>query len=315
MGIIVVSTSCSSERSLLGGAPAEEHWQAWQVLETKTGRTVSSDEWLRHLAHNDIVYLGEEHHNRHHIDAAVKMLTALMTAGVQPAIGMEMFGWDGQPALDEYLGSRDSKKDTFLEQVRWKHNWGGPFEDYEPLVAFAREHHLAVRAMNPPKSFVRQVAAAGLARAREGAEWARWEMQNEEIVDDPAYRTRILDQLRRCHGGGTDEDYRTMYEASMVRDEGMAKTLAATIEALRRDASGPNRMIVSYTGGGHIQYNLPVPQRVARRLSSQIRQTTIYMLSFDHTRTEEVRNLLRNGIADYIWLTPVGQHGTPQRCR
>ncbi|NJN37098.1 MAG: ChaN family lipoprotein, partial [Nitrospiraceae bacterium] len=70
----------------------------------------------------------------------------------------------------------------------------------------------------------------------------------------------------------TEEHYRTMYEASMVRDEGMAKTLVQRQEEIRRAADGLRRIILSYTGGGHIQYGLPVPKRVARRLSGEVTQ-------------------------------------------
>jgi uncharacterized iron-regulated protein len=155
----------------------------------------------------------------------------------------------------------------------------------------------------------------GLEQVKQAPEWTTWGMQHEDIVDDPAYRARILDQLRRCHEGGTDDSYRMMYEASMVRDEGMAKTLVATLHELRRDKADSRRMIVSYTGSGHIQYNLPIPQRVVRRLSGNVRQTTIYLTSFDASRTKDVEDLLREGIADYIWLTPMPEKGPPRPCR
>jgi hypothetical protein len=101
----------------------------------------------------------------------------------------------------------------------------------------------------------------------------------------------------------------------MVRDEGMAKTLAAGLDALRRETSGSRAVMVSYTGAGHIQYGLPVPMRVARRLFGQVKQTTIYMTSFDKSRIEDVRELVREKIADYVWLTPMSQKGPPKRCR
>jgi uncharacterized iron-regulated protein len=227
---------------------------------------------------------------------------------------MEMFGWDGQPALDDYVSTTKSVANEFLEQVRWKQNWGGAFDDYAPLVTFARDHHLSVRAMNPPKPLIRRVVKLGLEQAKQEPEWATWGILQEEIVDDPAYRQRIVDQLRRCHGG-TEEHFHTMYEASMVRDEGMAKTLVVRQEELRRGASRTRQMIVSYTGGGHVQYNLPVPKRVARRLEGDIKQTTVYMISFDANRTDDVQSLMDDSIADYIWLTPMGKPDSTKPCR
>jgi hypothetical protein len=84
---------------------------------------------------------------------------------------------------------------------------------------------------------------------------------------------------------------------------------------LRRDNTGSRSMILSYTGGGHIQYNLPVPMRVMRRLSGHVNQTTIYLTSFDANRINDIRELMRERIADYIWLTPISGQGPPQRCR
>lgn len=312
---LMMAIGCVPEHQAVVGSSNEGEWRPWQVLETKTGRVLSSSQWLKDLGSYDIVYVGEEHYNKYHVEAAVKILGQLISDGIHPTIGMEMFGWDGQPALDEYLSKGQPVKSEFLEQVRWKQNWGGAFEDYELLVTFARDRHLSIQAMNPPKPLIRRVVKLGLEQARQEPEWAYWGMQQEDIVDDPAYRMRIVDQLRQCHGGGTDEDYRTMYEASMVRDEGMAKTLVAGLGELRRDITGSRSMILSYTGGGHIQYNLPVPMRVVRRLSGHVKQTTIYLTSFDADRTNDIQELMRERIADYIWLTPMSGQGPPQRCR
>jgi len=313
-GLLAFPISCAAEHD--GGLRplADEGWQPWQILDTHTHRVISFSELITNLERHEIVYLGEEHHNPYHIEAALKVLNQLVADGIEPAIGMEMFGWDGQQALDGYVATSQPATNEFLEQVRWKQNWGGAFEDYAPLVTFAQDRHLSVRAMNPPKPLVRRVVKLGLDQARQEPEWAPWGILQEEIVDDPAYRERIVDQLRRCHGG-SEEHFRTMYEASMVRDEGMARTLAITREEFRRENGGPRRMIVSYTGGGHVQYNLPVPRRVARRLGGDVKQTTIYMMSFEPGKTADVRALMEEPIADYIWLTPMGKPSSTKPCR
>jgi len=289
-------------------------FKEWQVIDTATGRPVSLDQWTALLLQQDIIYLGEEHHNRFHIDAAMTLLRRLKAEGRTPALAMEMFGWDGQAALDQYLFGSEMNRQEFLKAVRWQQNWGGSYEDYEPLVRLAKEQHWAVDAMNPPKPLVRIVAKNGLAQAESDPMMVQWGMKDEAIVDDPIYRTRILQQLQACHGGGADSLYQTMFEASMVRDEGMAKTLVHRLNQIR---SGSNTMagpLVSYTGGGHIQYNLPVPKRVARRLTDQVRQVSVYMTSFEVGRIEELQDMIREKIADYLWLTPVSTQGPPRRC-
>lgn len=285
-----------------------------QIIETAANQPISLEELVSRLHEQEVIYLGEEHHNRLHIDAAMSLLSGLARAGRRPTVAMEMFGWESQPLLEGYVQGDEMSRQDFLSQAGWTQNWGGPFETYEPLVAFAKTRHLRVVALNPPKPLVRLVAKKGLEQARREDEWTRWNMQDETIVDDPDYRQRLVEQLRACHGGGSDDMYRTMYEASMVRDEGMAKTIVAAVESLRGlhdPSAGP---VVSYTGGGHIQYNLPVPRRVARRMPGGIRQTSIYMTSYEEGRRNDLRDMIKDKIADYVWLTPVGSGGMPRRC-
>ncbi len=285
------------------------------IIDTATGEAVSLDQLTARLLQQEVVYLGEEHHNKFHIETAVTVLQRLMAQARKPVLAMEMFAWDGQPAIERYLAGPELDRDEFLEQSRWQNNWGGAFEDYEPLVQYARLHHLTLVPLNPPKPLVRAVAKQGLERARQGPEMAQWDMQHEAIVDDQAYRTQILRQLRACHDGGAEAMYQTMYEASMVRDEGMARTVAREVERVRSKGDPHAGPIVSYTGGGHIQYQLPIPKRVARRLSDPVPQLSIYMTSFEPERTGEVLGMIKEQIADYVWLTSVGTHGPPRRCR
>ena len=285
-----------------------------EIIDTANDQPISVEELMRRLQGQEVIYLGEEHHNRFHIEAALSLLSRLAQAGRRPIVAMEMFGWESQPLLDRYVQGEEMSRQDFLNQVGWTQNWGGPFETYEPLVAFAKARRLGLVALNPPKPLVRLVAKKGLEQARREDDWARWNMQDETIVDDPAYRQKLLEQLRACHGGGSDEMYRTMYEASMVRDEGMAKTIVSAVESLRGlndPSAGP---VVSYTGGGHIQYHLPVPRRVARRMPGGVRQLTIYMTSYEEARRDDLREMVTDTIADYVWLTPVSPSGMPRRC-
>ena len=295
--------------------PASQTFQEGQVVEVRTGRPISFENWITDLAARDVIYLGEEHRNRSHVEAALKILQALLVRGRQPVLGLEMFGWDGQAGLDRYLSDRGTARDHFLQESRWEQNWGGAYDDYEPLISFARDRHLPVLALNPPRALVRRVASQGLALALADPEMSRWGMRDEPRSDEPAYHEIILKQLRLCHAGLSDDAYQRMYEASVFRDEGMAKTITDSLRRMQDQAGAQAGPIVSYTGGGHIQYQLPVPNRVLRKRTVPVSQATIYLTAYEPGRTEEIRELIRASIADYVWLTPLGAHGSPRRCR
>ncbi len=300
---------------LLGPLPAvsadRQEFQVGQIIETKTGRVLAFEDWLSDVAASDVIYLGEEHRNRSHTDAAIRILEALQARDRRPVLALEMFSWDGQTALDRYLSDPGMTREQFLQESRWEQNWGGAYADYEPLISFARDHHVPVVALNPPRPLVRRVASEGWTRAMTSPEIAGWGMHDQVKLDDPAYREVIFKQLRSCHDSLSEDAYQRMFEASVFRDEGMAKTISDYMGKLR-PGQGP---LVSYTGAGHIQYRLPIPNRVLRRQGTSLRQTTVYFTAFDPNRTEEILALVQEPIADYVWLTPLGAHGLPRRCR
>ena len=101
----------------------------------------------------------------------------------------------------------------------------------------------------------------------------------------------------------------------MVRDEGMAKTVTAAVHRVRAAGDQAQGPVVSYTGGGHVQYRLPVPNRVARRIHGGLKEVTIYMATFEQERAAELYQTMKEGIADFVWLTAQGSQGAPRRCR
>jgi uncharacterized iron-regulated protein len=299
--------------------PAETHagrvdYQPGLILSSREGKVVQFEDLLADLAQQDVVYVGEEHYNPHHVRAAMQILEELLSRNRQPVVGMEMFSWDGQAALSQYVQDRTYNRATFLKESRWEQNWGGDFENYEPLLAFAQRHARPVLALNPPRALVRQVAKVGWTKARELPDMEQWNMNGEAFPDDPPYRERIIGQLRLCHGGGTDSSYQGMFEASLFRDEGMAKTVTGGLRTYQIHQGSEAGPIVSYTGGGHIQYHLPVPNRVSRRGPEELKQVSIYLVAYDASRQTEIEELLRDRVADYVWLTATGPHGLPQRC-
>lgn len=313
LGALILSPSWSSLYADMAGLTPP--FEAWQVLDVQTGHAIAFDEWVKVLAMQDVIYLGEEHRNRWHIEAAVRVLQAMIDSGRLPLLAMEMFGWDGQAVLNQYVANTEVDRDQFLKNAHWEQNWGGAYQDYEPLVAFARTRRMRLLALNPPRPLVRKVATQGWKKAIGDPDMMTWGMKDEPVVEDAAYRGVILKQLQLCHAGLPEDAYERMYEAAMFRDEGMAKTIGEALRHSLNDSPSNPGPIVSYTGGGHIQYQLPIPKRVLRKRAGDVQQKTVYMTSFQPDHPGEVQELLRDAIADYVWLTPISANGPAKRCR
>jgi len=300
---ILATTACATVQS-------HPPYQQGQVIDLSQQSIVPFSELRSALLKTDVIYIGETHYTPSHIDAAIQVMEILLHEGKTPILGMEMFSWDGQSGLDRYLHGEITSVDKFLAESQWKNNWGGNYEDYSPLVDFAKKHELKILRLNPPRPFVRKVAQKGLNGIGTDPDLKKWNIPDPFPPDDPEYRRVIYEQIEKCHGGMKPEVYQKIYEASVFRDEGMASVITTI---LRRGASGPTTF-VSYTGSGHIQYGLPIPKRVKRQLGTSIKQVTVYLHALDPEHPEDVEQLVEERIADFVWLTTLGPHGRQPRC-
>jgi uncharacterized iron-regulated protein len=283
-------------------------FETGQIYDVSRQKLISFEELLSHVLAADVIFIGEEHYTPSHLEAAQKILHALLAHHRQPVLAMEMFSWDAQPALDQYIQDPGFTIPQLMEKSLWQTNWGGEFADYQPLVNFAKAHRLQILGLNPPRPLVRLVATQGLVEARQDPEMEKWPI-GDLVTDDPEYEQLIFEQIEACHPGLPDQAYRRIFEASIFRDEGMAHIITSYLKNTY-PAVGP---IVSYTGGGHIQYKIPVPKRVVRKQPGA-KPVTIYLETWHPSKEDEIHSEMKAGIADFLWLTALGPKGLQPRC-
>lgn len=283
-------------------------YQEGHIIDLQKKTAVTDSELRSILRSVDVVYIGEAHYTPSHIAAALQVLHILLDGDRTPILGMEMFGWDGQAGLDRYVKGETMTTAEFLAESRWQKNWGGKYEDYAPLVDFAKTHGVKVLGLNPPRPLVRKVAKTGLAGIGGDPVLKQWHLPDPFPPDDPDYRRVIYEQIEKCHQGLSQEVYQRIYEASVFRDEGMASVITTLL-----GAPGPTT-VVSYTGAGHIQYGLPIPKRVNRQFGRPVAHVTVYLHALDPDHPEDVEHLIEDPIADYLWLTALGPQGRQPRC-
>ena len=287
---------------------AKTTFEVDRIYDVSRQQPVSFEDLLPQLLAADVIFIGEEHYTPSHLEAAQKILNALLAHQRHPVLAMEMFSWDGQHGLDRYIQEPGFTPEQLMEESQWKRNWGGEFGDYQPLVTFAKSHQLRIFGLNPPRPLVRLVATKGLKEAWQDPEMRKWPV-GELVTDDPEYEKLIFEQIEACHPGLQDHVYRRIFEASIFRDEGMALIITNFLHD-QSPTAGP---IVSYTGGGHIQYKIPVPKRVERKHPG-VKSITIYLETWHPSKEDEIRSELKTGIADFLWLTPLGPQGLQPRC-
>jgi uncharacterized iron-regulated protein len=122
-------------------------------------KSVLFDTMVAEMKQADVVFVGENHDDKHAHALQLALLKALHAQNPRLALSMEMFERDVQGVLNEYLAGHITES-SFLQASR---PWPNYKTDYRPLVEFCRENKLPVVAANAPRRYVNMVSRRGQA--------------------------------------------------------------------------------------------------------------------------------------------------------
>jgi uncharacterized iron-regulated protein len=263
---------------------------AQRVFNPVQQQTYSSPAVLEELARARVIYLGETHNKPEDHAAQLQIIKDLHERNPRIAIAMEMFQRPFQRYLDRYVAN-DLSEEKLRENTEYKDRWGYPWENYAPVLRFAKANRLPVIALNAPTEVVRKVARRGLNRLSRDEQ--RYIPPLAEIqTDDPAYRQVIQEIYEQAHQGkGNSGDFERFFQAQVVWDETMADGIARFVQA------NPDFQVIVLAGQGHIAYGYGIPSRVARRLDNIVQRTILLNPS------EPTPPRGEQAAADLFWFT------------
>lgn len=137
---------------------AQKTPEIFRIFDAK-GKEVSYEKMIKTVSATDVVFFGEIHNCVISHWMELKVLEALAENNKKLKVGMEMLEADNQLIIDEYTSSLISS-DRFEEECRL---WPNHSTDYEPLVYYAKRHHLPLIATNVPRRYASIVKEKGLA--------------------------------------------------------------------------------------------------------------------------------------------------------
>jgi uncharacterized iron-regulated protein len=236
------------------------------VFDTRGRSFTDFEAMLAELARVDVVLVGEQHDdpNSHRLESA--LLQGLMRRNVPVTVSLEMFERDVQPAVDAYLGGKNTEEEFLKSSRPWPHY----ATDYRSLVEIAKDRSWPVIAANVPRKYAAEIAKNGLTPISTLPASERALIARDIQCPKDAYFERFAASMGEHPGPSASSDAanasRTTldryYESQCAKDETMAESIAASVD---RNQDGP-RVVVHFTGAFHTDFGSGIVERVRRRL-------------------------------------------------
>ena len=247
--LCLLMTACAPRPVMMQTGPdAASHPLSGRIWDTRAQDWVSMTELERRLTHARYVLLGEVHDNAGHHRLRRDLLAAQVRAGRRPAVAMEQFDREHQPALQRVQNDPAPTPEALKGAGRINaQGWNWSY--YEPIVRLALDHRLRILAANLSRADAFRVSTEGAAAVL-GATAAS-ALQLDQPLPDAA-RLKLEQVIEDGHCGEAPRHILPgMIAAQRARDAIMAQTLQAHAPA------------VLIAGNGHVRRDFGVPHYLA----------------------------------------------------
>lgn len=286
--ILSVMAGCAMTAPKADRKEKSPHYAAGTIIEAASGRKISFETLVSELSKVRVVYVGEQHTQRHHHATQLKVIAALAKREPSLQVGMEMFDRTYQPVLDQWTTGKLSQE-ALLRQTHWYANWRYDFELYKDILIKIREQKLRLVGLNIPFHIPSKIAVGGPESLK-----ASEKIHLPQTIDtgNAAHREYVRGIFEMHHSRGRD-NFEFFYATQCVWEDVMAETIA------RHISQGP---MVVLAGNGHIIHKFGIPDRAFARTSAPFR--TLYQV--DQGEDFEL------SWGDYILITPASKRRIPR---
>ncbi len=183
-------------------------------------RKVTFDKMVKELTQYDIVLFGEHHNNAVNHWLQLRLTKALYEKKKeQLVLGAEMFERHQQESLTNYLNGNLNEKE-FKQNTKL---WSNYSTDYEPLVNFAKEHHLPFIATNVTRKYASYVAKNGLSSLDTISDQEKKYIAQLPIFID--YKAPGYPEMIEMMGAHSGERAKQFVAAQALKDATMAESI------------------------------------------------------------------------------------------
>ncbi|MBI5108517.1 MAG: ChaN family lipoprotein [Rhodocyclales bacterium] len=290
LALVLVCSACAGIPELV--LRDRDHPLAGRIWDPASATFIDEMELLRRAAQAEILLLGETHDNPEHHRLQRRILAARREAGARPALLMEQFDIDQQPAIDE-VATTGGDLGPLMRGWNWSH--------YRGLASDAQMAGMPLRAANLPRAALRPVVRDGFSTlpAAEG------ERLGLNAAWDGARDKYLSGIIEASHCGKVSAPLRDgLVRAQRLRDATLADVALANIR----------HGVIFILGRGHARRDIGVPHYLETRRPGT-RVLSIGLVEVSPANTDASRyEADRVGPApafDVIWFTARAERPDP----
>lgn len=265
------------------------------IVDTRDGAVLTPDELAARLADVDVLFVGESHTAIDFHRVQERVIRALLDAGRQVQVGLEMFPVTEQASLDRWIDERPSEE-AFVRDARWYEFWGYHWNYYRDIFLLAQERGARMYALNAPREVVSAVRRKGI-DGLDPEEAAYLPPSIDLDSDDHLTLFKsYFDEDDAMHAGMSDEQWRSMLAAQTTWDA----TMGWNAVRHRESADSDEAIMVVLIGSGHVAYGLGI-ERQAR---AYFDGSTASLIPVPVEAGGRPVRTVQASYADFIWGVP-----------
>ncbi|MCD8213239.1 MAG: ChaN family lipoprotein [Campylobacter sp.] len=240
----------------------------FRIIEAKSKKALSYDEFVERILHFDLILLGEEHDSRLQHLAQEKLIVSLSQT-TQIAVAFEMIASNLQTTIDTVQKNRDMIAPSEIRsKILWDKKW--KWNDYEPVVR---------AAFYNAKIFGANLSQNEIATIFTGAEPIIGYVSTTQTV-----RNRIKEAIKMSHDLKSDDNIEPFVQAQQYKDRRMADILQHSLL--------PTILIA---GNFHVDKTMGVPLHLID-FQSKKSVVAVGFLSIENETVFDEKNF------DYFWI-------------
>ncbi len=269
-----------------------------EILDSAGNETLSPEELAKRLGDARIVLIGEEHTNMDFHEVQLRLIRALQASGRPVIIGLEMFPYEDQPVLDDWVNGVYSET-GFIEKSDWYYRWGYHWQYYREIFQFAQAKGLRMRALNAPRPVITQLRKQG----RDSLTDAQAQHLPDSIDTDSAEHLTLFKAYFGAddpiHAGMTDAQWQGMFQAQCAWDAVMGFNAVRALEGTEEDS-----VVVVLVGAGHVAYGQGIKRQIANW--SDVKVATVMPVPTANGMGDPI-DRVQASYGEFLWGLPATQ--------